>query len=137
MLTWLSGKLFRLTKFFKWTGYMKIQLIRLDSTDHGIFGHLFWDEFDCVTLENDELEIPAGTYKVTLYPSPSYGLCPQIHVPGRTSILIHWGNWERNSKGCILVGENRNGFAIEHSKDTFHQMMAKWPNNCEVEIEIK
>lgn len=117
------------------TGYTLITLRRLDTTDKGIFGHLSWDDFDCVTLENDELEIPIGTYKVTLYQAPSYGKCPKIDVPGRTFILLHWGNWEKNTKGCILVGENRNGFAIEHSRDTFNQMMAKWPLG-EVEIKI-
>ena len=116
---------------------MNIKLTRLDYTDKGIFGHMEWEGFDCVTLENDELEIPAGTYKVTLFDSPRFKRkVPLIHVAGRTLIEIHPGNWETDSKGCILVGENRNGFAIEHSRDTFAQMMAMWPVG-EVEITIK
>ena len=115
---------------------MKITLKRLDYTDKGIFGHLEWDDFDCVTLERDDTAIPPGTYKVTLYDSPRFKMkCPQIHVPGRTYILIHPANWESELEGCVAVGENRNGFAIEHSRDTFHQMMAKWPVG-EVEIKI-
>lgn len=26
------------------------------------------------------------------------------NVPGRTAVLLHKGNWERNSKGCCLIG---------------------------------
>lgn len=95
-----------------------------------------WDDFDCVTLENHTKEIPAGTYKVTTYFSPRFKMhVPMLIVEGRSFIEIHPGNYETDSEGCILVGENRNGFAIEHSRDTFNQMMAKWPKG-EVEIKI-
>lgn len=139
-LRWLQSLLghkpsIRITIPLKSTGYMQIRLTRLDSSDKGIFGHLSFDGFDCVTLENDEKEIPPGTYKVTLYQSPTYGLCPQLHVPGRTYILIHWGNFEKNSLGCILVGKNRNQYTIEYSRDTFKEMMEVWPKG-EVEIRI-
>jgi hypothetical protein len=122
---------------FKVTGYTLITLRRLDCTDQGIFGHLEWDKFDCVTLERHDIPIPAGTYKVSLYDSPRLGRkVPLLHgVPNRDMIEIHPGNYEHDSLGCILVGENRNGFVIEHSKDTFAQMMALWPVG-EVEIKI-
>ena len=119
------------------TGYTLIKLTRLDTTDHGIFGHLEMDGFDCVTLERHDIAIPTGSYRVTLYDSPRLGRkVPLLHdVPGRTLIEIHPGNYEHDSEGCILVGENRTGFAIEHSRDTFAQMMALWPLG-EVEIKI-
>lgn len=132
-----SKRSFSLSFPIKSTGLMRIQLTRLDITDKGIFGHLSFPGFDCVTLENDEKEVPCGTYKVTLYQAPTYGLCPLLHVPGRSYILLHPGNWETNSKGCILVGKNRNGYAVEHSRETFRLMMEKWPKEPEVEIEIK
>lgn len=118
------------------TGYTLIHLKRIDATDHGVFGHLEWDNFDCVTLERHDTLIPEGTYKVTLYDSPKNGCkVPLLSVPGRTMIEIHPANWEKQLEGCIAVGENREGYAIEHSKDTFHQMMSKWPVG-EVEIKI-
>lgn len=119
------------------TGYTLITLRRLDATDHGIFGHLEWDNFDCVTLERHDIFIPTGTYKVTLYDSPRWGFkVPLLHgVPNRSMVEIHPGNYEKDSEGCILVGENREGMAVEHSRDTFNQMMAKWPVG-EVEIRI-
>lgn len=112
------------------TGYkqMKIFIKRLDVTDHGIFGHLTMDGsgFNCVTLERHDIAIPTGTYKVTLYNSPDHdnALVPLLHdVPGRSFIEIHWGNWESNSKGCILVGKERDGWAIDASKDAFDDLM--------------
>ncbi len=118
------------------TGYTLIKLKRLDATDQGIFGHLTMDDFDCVTLENHNLNIPVGIYKVTLYDSPSHGCkVPWVHVPGREYIEIHPGNYEKDSKGCILVGETRDGFAVDNSRTTFQMLMAKWPMG-EVEIQI-
>ena len=115
-----------------WTGYrqMKLTLIRVDSTDKGIFGHLTCDSdpFNCVTLERHDIDIPYGTYKVTLYQSPEHGLIPLLNdVPGRSMIEIHEGNWEYNSKGCILVGECRDALdktMIDNSKATLKNLMA-------------
>lgn len=67
------------------------------------------DSHACFTLERRGVQIPAGTYPVGLYPSPHFGrLMPIVEsVPGRSDILIHWGNYPQNSEGCILVGEQR------------------------------
>lgn len=134
--SFLDGKKVTITVPFMQTGYTLIELKRLDATDKGVFGHLSWDRFDCVTLERHDTVIPEGTYKVTLYDSPkNKRKVPMLHVPGRSFIEIHPANWEYQLEGCIAVGENREGFAIEHSKDTFDQMMALWPVG-EVEIRI-
>ena len=52
--------------------------------------------------------IPAGTYKVTLQYSPRYKKkMPYLHdVPHFLGILIHSGNTEVDSAGCIIVGKN-------------------------------
>jgi hypothetical protein len=111
------------------TGYktMHIKITRIEVTDKGIFGHLDVDGFSCVTLEPDDLNIPAGSYRATLYNSPANKtLVPLLHdVPGRSMIEIHCGNWEKDSKGCILVGMKRNGYAIESSRQAFKLLMAK------------
>lgn len=126
----------RFSKSFSMNGYTLITLRRLDATDHGVFGHLEWDGFDCVTLERHDTLIPEGTYKVTLYDSPhNKTTVPLLHVPGRSFIEIHVANWESQLEGCIAVGENREGIALEHSRDTFESMMRVWPKG-EVEIRI-
>ena len=141
--TLLKNKPFHFREFITYTGYrqMKLTLTRLDTTDHGIFGHLVCDgdTFNCVTLENDEKEIPNGTYKVTLFDSPRFGYkVPLLHdVPGRDMIEIHPGNLETDSKGCILVGMKRTGFAVENSKSAFNSLMAVLEGCTDVQITIK
>lgn len=109
---------------------MKLTLTRLDVTDHGIFGHLEIEgsPFNCVTLERHDIAIPVGTYPIELYDSPEHGIVPLLRdVPNRTFIELHEGNWEFNSKGCILVGEKRNDFdktMILNSKPTLHLLVS-------------
>ena len=53
--------------------------------------------------------IPAGGYEAVKYFSPSRGDCFLVKkVPGRSAILIHSGNYNRDTRGCILPGS---GFA--------------------------
>lgn len=116
------------TWYTKWTGYkqMQICITRLDATDYGIFGKLKCNGFECVTLERHDIAIPEGTYPVTLYASPSHGnkVVPLLHnVPNRDFIEIHSGNWETDSKGCILVGMERDGKSIGFSQIAFEHLM--------------
>jgi hypothetical protein len=117
---------------------MKLQLTRLDATDYGVFGHLECEDFDCVTLERDDTLIPPGTYKVTMYDSPANKrIVPMLEVPGRSYIQIHPANFETELKGCIAVGEYREGKGISHSRITFEQLMSAMNKAVEWEITIK
>lgn len=50
--------------------------------------------------------IPEGKYEVKWHNSPSKGWCWKLlNVSDRTNILIHVGNMEDDTEGCILVGE--------------------------------
>lgn len=58
--------------------------------------------------------IPFGEYSVAIRKSPRYGTIFHVQdVPGRSYILIHWGNWagdvsmgyRSNVEGCILLGK--------------------------------
>jgi len=103
---------------------MNISVRRVDWTDEGIFGHLSMPGFDCVTLENHDLEIPTGVYPVVIYDSPKAGHPVPLltKVPGRSMIEIHPGNVETDSKGCLLVGTHREGDAIVASRIAFSQL---------------
>lgn len=123
---------------------MILRLKRLEATDHGVFGHLSIDDnsFECVTLERHDIDIPVGNYIITLYVSPEHGLVPLLHdVPGRSSIEMHEGNFEMNSKGCILVGRNRmlidGKDGISQSRDTIKLLAQQILESHEaVSIEI-
>jgi hypothetical protein len=77
--------------------------------------------FNCVTLELPFLSnkkkvsaIPTGTYRAIKTKSNSKGEVLQINfVPGRSGILVHVGNYSKDTLGCILVGRN-----IEYSEGT-------------------
>lgn len=99
---------------------MKIKafLQRLKSDEVQTLGHLnFYLDglfllFNCVVLElpdNDNKfqisRILSGKYRVVKRHSPKYGWHWHVlDVEGRTLILIHFGNYHKDTKGCILVG---------------------------------
>lgn len=53
--------------------------------------------------------IPYGTYKIELSMSPHFKreLPRLVGVKGFEGVLIHRGNTDEDSSGCILVGENK------------------------------
>lgn len=63
------------------------------------------------TLENPlrgtsvDSRIPAGSYICKPVSTPKFeDVYLVTNVPGRTGILFHWGNTEKDTTGCILVG---------------------------------
>ena len=84
--------------------------------------------------------IPTGTYKITLNViSPKYsdfnkykwakqceGRIPRlINVKGFDGVLIHVGNTEQDSLGCIIVGENKVKGKVINSTNTFTKLYSK------------
>ena len=64
-------------------------------------------ELPWLNNQNNISCIPPGTYKAKKVLSPTFGWCIQIlNVPNRTGILLHFGNYYTNTKGCILIGES-------------------------------
>ena len=121
---------------------MKLQVLRFSSESDSTNG-LLLDVTDGVnflayTLEDEyrkhkrskETRIPAGTYEIKLrneggfhqryskkYSSIHRGMLHIIDVPGFEYILIHVGNSDEHTAGCLLVGDsqennqiNKNGF---------------------------
>ncbi len=81
--------------------------------------------------------IPAGRYRVTLKvrspkfsSRPEYGWCrgflPRLSsVPGFSGVLIHAGNTEKASRGCLLVGIMQRPGRLISSMDTLKRLYAK------------
>ena len=91
---------------------MDLILTREDQTDKRTIGSLDSEGIELSTLENpwEDNEpyiscIPAGEYHCERVNSPRFGNTFQIlEVPDRTHILFHWGNYEKDTLGCILLG---------------------------------
>lgn len=109
---------------------MRLKLERLFKSETYTIGRLFIDgEYYCDTLEDKdrnliqgmplklldkikvkhETAIPSGEYEVIVNVSPKFKreLPRLLKVPGFDGILIHRGNTDKDTSGCILVGENK------------------------------
>lgn len=87
--------------------------------------------------------IPEGIYRITLYKSPKFNtryamLFPDIHrgmlllndVPGYSGILIHCGNDDADTEGCICVGAAplvlaSANFYVQRSQPTYKKVYPK------------
>ena len=118
---------------------MKLEVLRFSSGKDSTSGALFAvvgqrKRFLCYTLEDEyrdvkkygETRIPAGTYKIQLrtvggfhqkYATRFYdihkGMLHITDVPGFEYILIHCGNTDEHTAGCLLVGDSQNNNMVE------------------------
>lgn len=103
----------------------------------------------CLTLEppwKDNQKniscIPVGTYFCHRVQSPKFGNTFEVRpVENREHILFHWGNRVRNTKGCIMLGEEY-GYLAGHpailsSRRGFNEFMLKLEGEDEFTLIIK
>lgn len=101
---------------------MRLELNRIAKKPLYTIGKLFVDgKYFCDTLEDrcrdldreekvmNETAIPAGVYEVIVNVSAKFKrkLPLLLDVPHFTGIRIHRGNTDKDTSGCILVGENK------------------------------
>lgn len=68
-------------------------------------------------LENLDYMIPPGHYTVSGKRSEKFGTNKiYINVPDRSGIMFHGGNTPEDTRGCVLIGANRNGATISGDK---------------------
>jgi hypothetical protein len=89
-------------------------LTRVQSLDTATYGvlHLAGQAPFAVTLElpweqnaRRISKIPAGSYRCARVQSPKFGDTFEVtDVEGRSHILFHWGNYVKDTEGCILIG---------------------------------
>ena len=109
---------------------MHLKVIRLlDDTDSTACEVLLDERFLCFGLEDEfrevkvagETRIPAGVYKIGIrrvggfhskyqerFPEFHVGMLQVMNVPNFEYILIHCGNTDEHTAGCLLVGEDIN-----------------------------
>jgi len=122
---------------------MLLQLSRRPPHGNALFGTLKVNgTFECFTLENQAVCIPAGTYPISAYFSPhAKHLVPLLlNVPGRDYIEMHCGNLPCDSRGCVLVGQGNTQDTLENSRlafdHLFPQIMDAIQRQEPVSIEI-
>jgi hypothetical protein len=118
---------------------MELEVLRFSSEDDSTSGLLFdvtdnKRKFLAYTLEDEyrekkeihETRIPAGTYNVTLrteggfhqryiakYGDMHKGMLWVRDVPGFEYILIHTGNTDEHTSGCLLLGDSQTNNQIK------------------------
>jgi RHS repeat-associated protein len=125
---------------------INIGIIRYRYSKRGTIGYLYvYNDKDSDVLTGMTLElpwrnnkrdisaIPEGKYKAELFfRGDKYKVPVQIrllNVPGRSGILIHNGNWIKDTKGCILVGfelsfnKNKQLFELKQSTDKLRELI--------------
>lgn len=124
-------------------------LIRDTFTDKSTLGKLYLNgEFYGHTLElawKDNQKrascIPKGVYEVkkrhTEKSKYKYEHLHILDVPDRELILMHIGNYPKNSKGCILVGNTRALNFVGESRKAFYKLMYDLGSFEEIELIIK
>lgn len=122
---------------------MRIEVLRYNDTGNETLGLLMINgKFRGHTLEDEErtvkvygeTRIPEGTYKIGLrkeggfhirylnkFPNMHKGMLEVLDVPGFRYILIHIGNTDDDTAGCLLVARSlgANNDSIVKSKDKY------------------
>ena len=98
--------------------------------------------FDCGEFKiSGHTAIPYGTYEVIVNYSPKFKreLPRLLNVKHFDGILIHRGNTNRDSSGCILVGENtKKGMVLNSTKYELElTKLIKSANNRKEKVIIK
>jgi len=114
---------------------MRLEVLRISSESDSTSGLLFQlgadanvRQFLCYTLEDEyrnekvmhETRVPAGTYQIKLrtvggfhgkytkrFPELHKGMLHVQDVPGFEYILIHTGNTDEHTSGCLIIGDSQ------------------------------
>lgn len=126
---------------------MNILVSRDKNNGDTTIGRMFIDDkFECWTLEDQpnekkvygETRIPAGTYEIKLrttgtthaayskrFPGMHKGTLHIQDIPGFKYVLIHIGNTDEDTLGCILVGSDVRDWKLLNSTIAYKKMYPK------------
>lgn len=124
----------------------------LEDTDRGLTDKMTLTEILKIKKPS-ETAIPSGTYNITLdvvsprfstkafYRQVCNGKLPRLlNVKGFDGVLIHSGNTEKDSSGCILVGQNKVKGKVINSQETFKNLYkvlkGSWDKDKDITINI-
>ena len=126
---------------------MYLKLARDRHSLHSTGGKLYLDgDFFCWALEPAPPIVPLGLYLVELTvsgrakrgelwsPDLAYRLPILTKVPGHEGIRFHAGNFAKDTQGCLLVGDVREGEAIYSSRPALERLIGRFVAPCQLEI---
>lgn len=124
----------------------------LEDPDRGLVSSMSNSQIAMKKIKGNTA-IPTGLYKITLnvasskysnfnkYPYAKFcnGKMPRLlNVPGYEGILIHAGNTQKDTEGCILVGQNKVVGQVINSQATWKTLyteLLKDKSNLTIEIK--
>ena len=109
----------------------------LEDKDRGLDQKLSLEENKALKIKTRTC-IPYGKYKgiVNMSPGKKRVLPRLLNVPAYEGVLIHLGNFAKDTEGCILVGTTRGVDAVYQSTPKEKKLLELMPEGTEFEIEI-
>ena len=111
----------------------------IEDVDRGLNQSMSLSQIQQIKIK-DQTAIPTGTYQIDMntvspkysnyakyYWAKPYGakLPRLINVPGYQGILIHVGNTQKDTSGCIIVGQNKVVGKVINSTIIMQKLMTK------------
>lgn len=107
----------------------------LEDTDRGLNNMMLVEQI-LKKKVHGQTAIPTGSYRVrtdvisprfskqAFYKEVCKGRVPRfVNVPGFDGVLIHSGNTDKDTEGCILIGKNKAAGKVLESKETFKRLI--------------
>lgn len=96
----------------------------LEDVDRGLHQEMELDAIKKIKVYG-ETAIPYGTYNLKMVYSPKYKKKMPLleNIPGYSGVLIHIGNYPKDSKGCLLVGMSVEKGNLVSSTIAFNALM--------------
>ena len=97
----------------------------LEDTDRGLSNSMQESEILAKKVKG-QTAIPTGKYDVILTFSPRFKrvLPLLLSVKGYEGVRIHAGNTNKDTEGCLLVGENKAKGQVLNSRATLEKLMS-------------
>lgn len=120
----------------------------LEDTDRGLQQNMELSQIVSKKVPN-KTAIPAGTYEIVMnivsprfkdrsWAKPYGGKLPRLlNVPGFDGVLIHPGNDQNDTSGCLLVGRNKVVGKVLDSQNTFKVLMKQLHGQQPITITIE
>lgn len=129
------------------------KLVRKSFRPDGIFSELFNEKGELIAhcLEHsydNKPKVPNGKFTCQRGPHRLHGMTQDFitfeieGIAGHDNILFHWGNYNKDSEGCVLVGKTHaqspeGVHMVTASRDTFAKFMAALEGQNQFDLVVE